>query len=145
MVLVFILKQVLIGMADYFYNLLENRTSPLLPLRRVCNSAGANVTFVRGEESFQLKYIYDSCLRNTSLLQIKNYYDIQNKIIPFFNKYPILGIKSLDFNDFKLVANVIQSKEHFTAKGLNQKIGIVNIINLDRKLDTSIENNITNK
>jgi hypothetical protein len=25
--------------------------------------------------------------------------DIENKIIPFFNKYPLLGLKRLDFED----------------------------------------------
>jgi hypothetical protein len=41
-------------------------------------------------------------------------------IIPFFDKYPILGIKSLDFQDFKQVSGLIQSKEHLTTKGLNE-------------------------
>lgn len=54
------------------------------------------------------KYIYDSVTRKTSLLQIKNNSDIINKIIPFFNQYPILGIKSLDFSDFKTVAKLIK-------------------------------------
>jgi len=121
-------------MADYLYKLFEDRISPPSPKR---------------SESFQHKYIYDSrfsCLckatskgRNTSLLQIKNYSDIQNKIIPFFNKYPILGIKSLDFNDFKIVANLIKNKEHLTAKSFNQVIEIVNRMNLDRNFDSSIE------
>jgi len=47
------------------------------------------------------KYIYDSATRETSLLQIKNNSDIINKIIPFFDQYPILGVKSLDFSDLK--------------------------------------------
>nr|AYE93290.1 LAGLIDADG homing endonuclease [Termitomyces sp.]AYE93311.1 LAGLIDADG homing endonuclease [Termitomyces sp.] len=40
------------------------------------------------------KYIYDSVTlrRETSLLQIKNMSDIINKIIPFFNQYPILPL-----------------------------------------------------
>jgi hypothetical protein len=45
-----------------------------------------------------------------------------------------LGVKSLDFNDFKLVANLMYNKEHLTPKGLNLIIEIVNGMNLDRKL-----------
>jgi len=40
------------------------------------------------------KYLYDSKKRENTLLQIKNYSDIVNKIIPFFNQYPILGVKA---------------------------------------------------
>ena len=45
-----------------------------------------------------------------------NYY----KIIPFFNKYIIHGVKSRDFEDFCKVAEIINKKEHLTEKGLNQ-------------------------
>jgi len=38
--------------------------------------------------------------------------DIIKKIIPFFDKYPILGTKQKDFEDFKLTADIIKNKEH---------------------------------
>lgn len=63
------------------------------------------------------KYIYLSTKRETSLLQIRNYSDVVNKIIPFFNQYPILGVKRLDFLDFKKVAELIKNKEHLTESG----------------------------
>jgi len=44
--------------------------------------------------------------------------DIQDKIIPFFDKYPIIGVKSQDFEDFKKVAELIKNKVHLTNKGL---------------------------
>ena len=37
--------------------------------------------------------------------QVTKFSDIIEKIIPFFDKYPILGIKSQDYSDFKLVAS----------------------------------------
>ena len=45
--------------------------------------------------------------------KIAHYFDIQNKIIPFFKKYHILGIKSKDFEDFKEVAELVKNKEHW--------------------------------
>jgi LAGLIDADG endonuclease len=36
---------------------------------------------------------------------VSKFNDINEKIIPFFEKYPIIGIKSLDFISFKNVAN----------------------------------------
>lgn len=44
--------------------------------------------------------------------------DINNIIIPFFKKYPILGVKALDFNDWCLGAEIVQSKAHLTPEGL---------------------------
>jgi hypothetical protein len=46
--------------------------------------------------------------------------DIKEKIIPFFNKYPILGIKSKDFLDFKKVVELMGNKEHLTLDGLEE-------------------------
>lgn len=44
--------------------------------------------------------------------------DISNKLLPFFKEYAILGVKSLDFNDFCLGADIIQSKAHIRPEGL---------------------------
>ena len=64
-----------------------------------------------------IKYVYIT--DNFVNLQVINYSDIMYKIIPFFEKYLILGNKSLDFEDFKKVANIIKNKEHLTSKGFN--------------------------
>jgi hypothetical protein len=114
-------KEILTGIANYFYNYFEYSNSAAVLFKKQTQL----------NEHLTNKYIYDTA--TTSLLQIKNNSDIQNIIIPFFNKYPILGVKSLDFNDFKLVANLMNNKEHLTPKGLNLIIEIVNGMNLDRK------------
>lgn len=36
--------------------------------------------------------------------RVTKFADIENTIIPFFNNYPILGVKSKDFSDFVLIA-----------------------------------------
>lgn len=46
--------------------------------------------------------------------------DITEKIIPFFDKSPIIGVKSLDYADFKRAAEIIKAKEHLTADGLEE-------------------------
>lgn len=46
--------------------------------------------------------------------------DIVNKIIPFFNEYPIIGSKLKDFEDWKKVAELMSSKAHLTIEGLDQ-------------------------
>lgn len=47
-----------------------------------------------------------------------NFVHIYTKFLPFFKKYPILGVKSLDFNDWCLGAEIVQNKAHTTPEGL---------------------------
>jgi LAGLIDADG endonuclease len=58
--------------------------------------------------------------------------DINNKIIPFFNKYKIKGIKYLDFIDFCVVAKLINEKTHLTKQGLEKIILIKSKLNKAR-------------
>lgn len=46
--------------------------------------------------------------------------DLVDKIIPFLNKYPVIGVKSEDFKDFCKVVEMIKNKEHLTVSGLDQ-------------------------
>lgn len=67
-------------------------------------------------------------------LQISKFSDINNIIIPFFKKNPILGVKSLDFIDFKKVCDILKTKEHLTSTSVyNQIIEIKSGMNLNRK------------
>ena len=44
--------------------------------------------------------------------------DISSKIIPFFQEYPIIGVKNLDYLDFCQVAKLMKEGRHLTAEGL---------------------------
>ena len=46
--------------------------------------------------------------------------DLVDKVIPFFNKYPLLGCKKKDFNDWSRIVNLVREKAHLMEKGLNQ-------------------------
>ena len=50
--------------------------------------------------------------------------DLNEKVIPLFQKYQILGIKHLDFLDFVKVAEIMKEKGHLTERGLDQVIKI---------------------
>nr|YP_007507079.1 LAGLIDADG endonuclease [Ceratocystis cacaofunesta]YP_009704218.1 LAGLIDADG endonuclease [Ceratocystis fimbriata]YP_009710370.1 LAGLIDADG endonuclease [Ceratocystis albifundus]AFO38129.1 LAGLIDADG endonuclease [Ceratocystis cacaofunesta]QEN73781.1 LAGLIDADG endonuclease [Ceratocystis fimbriata]QFX74872.1 LAGLIDADG endonuclease [Ceratocystis albifundus] len=65
---------------------------------------------------------------------VTNFQDIFDKIIPLFDKYKIKGVKSLDFYDFKLIANLIHNKEHLTEEGLSKIQSLKLNMNLFRKL-----------
>jgi|SRR5690606_22319935 len=64
--------------------------------------------------------IYHNSQEETLKFIVIRFSDIKEKIIPFFNKYPILGIKSKDFIDFKKVVELMSNKEHLTLDGLEE-------------------------
>lgn len=55
---------------------------------------------------------------------VEKYSDLTEKIIPFFNKYPILGVKNQDFKDFCWVVSLIKEKKHKTQSGLDEILEI---------------------
>lgn len=59
--------------------------------------------------------------------------DIITIIIPFFEKYPLLGSKSKDFKDWKEVVKIMESKDHLTQEGLNKIKKIKSQMNSLRK------------
>jgi len=52
------------------------------------------------------------------LLQI--YLTFVKKIIPFFDKYPTLGVKAQSYAKFKKVAEIMKVKGHLTDSGLDE-------------------------
>jgi len=52
--------------------------------------------------------------------QVTKFSDLINKVIPFFDKFPILGVKYEDFLDFCKIADIMKVKGHLTASGLDQ-------------------------
>ena len=63
---------------------------------------------------------YSICSKMAGDYIVTKFSDINIKIIPFFNKYPIFVLKSLDFSDFEKVAKLIENKVHLTAEGFEQ-------------------------
>jgi hypothetical protein len=73
-------------------------------------------------------------LNKSAHLQISKFSDIVNIIIPFFNKYPIVGMKSMDFIDFKKVCEILKTKDHLISTSVfNQIMEIKSGMNLNRK------------
>lgn len=58
--------------------------------------------------------------KNTVVLMISPFEDIYHTIIPLLKTYRIRGVKSLNFKDFCLVAELMNKKAHLTLKGLEQ-------------------------
>lgn len=57
---------------------------------------------------------------NAVTFVVYKFTNIKDKIIPFFCKYPLQGVKSLDYNDFCKIANMMITKEHLTLEGVKK-------------------------
>lgn len=62
----------------------------------------------------------DETYREVTHFRVDRFADIRDKIIPFFKKYPVIGVKALDFADFCKVASLIEDKGNLTSKGLEE-------------------------
>jgi hypothetical protein len=69
----------------------------------------------------------------TVCLKISNTNDIKNIVIRFFDLYPIIGIKKLDYEDFKVIHEIIISKKHLSVQGLTQILEIRKNMNQRRE------------
>ena len=74
---------------------------------------------------------YKSPTRDEGQYLITVFSDISDKLIPFLNEYPLLGVKKEDYLDFVQIAELIKSKAHLTYEGL-EKIKLI-IGNMNRK------------
>jgi hypothetical protein len=71
-------------------------------------------------------------------MKFSKFLDIVTIIIPFFNEYPVIGLKSLDFADFKKVYEIIADKKHLMSEGIAEIIKINSNMN-DRRPITKTE------
>jgi len=69
-------------------------------------------------------------LNNKVKFKVESVKDIVNKVIPHFDKYPLITQKLADYLLFRDVVNMMINKEHLTKKGLNKIVSIKAVINL---------------
>ena len=67
--------------------------------------------------------------------QCTKFLDNYEIIKPFFEKYPIKGIKFKDFKDWSKVGDMIKNKEHLTLGGVSKILHIKSGMNTGRTLD----------
>ena len=51
---------------------------------------------------------------------INRFSHLMDNILPFFDRYPLHGIKSMDYQDFCKVAKIMEDKSHLTTEGLKK-------------------------
>lgn len=68
--------------------------------------------------------------------------DIIKKIIPFFAKYQIKGIKALDFSYWSKISELITKKEHLNPEGLTSILKLKSSMNRGRLIEESSERSL---
>jgi hypothetical protein len=63
---------------------------------------------------------HERSTQSASVFNVSRFSDIVEKIITFFEKYQLHGLKSLDFKDFCKVAELMKIKGHLTPEGLEE-------------------------
>ena len=58
--------------------------------------------------------------KDAIIFEVTRFSDLRDKVIPFFQKYPLQGVKLNDYLGFSSVIELINNKAHFTEKGLDQ-------------------------
>jgi len=53
-------------------------------------------------------------------LRVTKFEHLTGIIIPFFNKYPIVGVKALDFADWCKAAELVKNKSHLSTEGFKE-------------------------
>jgi hypothetical protein len=70
--------------------------------------------------------------------KITKFTDLTDKVIPFFQRIPLQGLKYKNFSDFCKVADIMKEKGHLTAEGLDQICKIKAGMNTGRIFDEEI-------
>lgn len=91
----------------------------------------------RDKELLNLIILYFNCGtvksdRICKVFTVTNFEDVLNKIIPFFQKYPLHGVKRFEFFDFVKAADLIKDKAHLTSEGLDKILAIKSGMNSGR-------------
>lgn len=68
------------------------------------------------------------------IFSVSGFNNVINKVIPFFEEYPIIGVKAKDFEEFKQASILIKSKAHLTSEGLDKILLIKSGMNFKRKI-----------
>jgi hypothetical protein len=71
--------------------------------------------------------------RSTVNFLVTKYTDVSDKVIPFFDKYPLKGAKVSNYNYFKEVSLLMSKKAHLTEQGISEIQSIKSKMNILRR------------
>ena len=82
--------------------------------------------------------VYSKSNKKYFAYRITRFDDIYSKIIPFFQKYPLIGDKNKNFQDWCVAADILKRKEHLTQAGMENLNNLKKNMNKGRLKQTDI-------
>ena len=79
------------------------------------------------------RYVFGPSRPDCAQFTVTKFPEVNKIIIPFFEKYPIIGVKHQDFLSFCEVAKIMVNKDHLTKEGLKQVLNLKQNMNKSRK------------
>lgn len=76
------------------------------------------------QKTFDCGFMRDGITDRTIKYEVRRLDDLVEKIIPHFDRYPLLSSKRKDFNLFKTVCMMMKNNDHKTKKGLEKILSI---------------------
>jgi hypothetical protein len=61
--------------------------------------------------------------------EVRKFSDIQNKVIPFFDRFPLKSKKADDYRIFKLITLIVFQKQHLTESGMKELLELRETMN----------------
>jgi hypothetical protein len=87
----------------------------------------------------------DNRKSDTMKFVITNVNDLAYKLIPHFDKYPLITSKFLNYSDFKSALMLIKKKEHFKYEGIQKLKLIKSTMNKERSFNDKYDFCLFNK
>ena len=75
--------------------------------------------------------------------EVRSLKDIENKIIPHFEKYQLEGKKKKDFDAFKKAVEIMKINKHLEKEGLIEIVSLVLTMTKNHRRIKSLKNIIT--
>ena len=86
-------------------------------------------------EYFGSGNIYKYSGKSAISLTVVDFNQITNTIVPFFNKYPIIGVKLYDYLDWCKIHSLMVNRSHLTVEGINSIRKIKSGMNMGRSFE----------
>lgn len=98
----------------------------------ICQSTRDDVLLGSFKEFLNCGSVFSYTNTSKASFVVTKFSDIYEVIIPLFQKYPIHGVKALDFADFCEAAEIVKTKEHLTLEGFTKILEIKARMNRSR-------------
>lgn len=81
------------------------------------------------QKYFKCGFMRDGKTDNTIKYEVRRLDDLLEKVLPHFEKYPLLSAKQRDIELFKAICLIMKNNEHITPKGFKKIIPIAFCMN----------------